>query len=71
MNRLTFNYDDPEVQLHRTGVWENVKALRAEGLFTDDEDERAGRFLLLSAIFGTDADVIGRLARTASGSRAR
>ena len=60
MNRLTFAYD-PEVLKERDAVWANVELFRAEW-FTDDVSARAARFLLLSAIFGTDADVIGKLA---------
>jgi hypothetical protein len=62
MNRREFKFDDPEVQQHKVGIWDCVKILRSEGMFDNDEGERAGRFLLLSACFGADADVIGKLA---------
>jgi hypothetical protein len=61
MNRLGFKYDDPDVELNKKFIWELVDKMISDSIFVD-EDVFAVRFLLLGGFFGTDADIIGRLA---------
>jgi len=51
-----------EVTVTKEAVWETVRKMREENILDSDEHERACRFLLLGMSFGTDADIIGKLA---------
>ena len=61
MNRKTFNYIDPEVVAQQVAIQKLVKEL-VEDTSLEEKDVKAACFLLLGAAFGTDVDVVGRLA---------